>query len=217
MTDAYAPQAPLPAKIRSPAAASAPRSAGTNVLGQFSRGMEGDDAAPGHSDAFAAAQIAGPAFRPVPRLKTAEAFELDRFSGLERATHLLEERVDHFAAFALRKPELDEQEVLKLFLRERRARDCGRRRRAGQPFLPLFGSVDGCLSRGTARMGFHDSTPGSRLRPRTGRSLAEKGAIPMPRANPPRRLQRLRATRVETALPRKRWKSASRMAASPLL
>src|SRR5687768_12940965 len=88
---------------------------------QLLAGMEGDDPAGADGDFLAGLGVAARALRLVAQLEVTEARELDALAALERAPDLLEKRLDHVLGLALVKPDLLEQQVGQLGLRQRHA------------------------------------------------------------------------------------------------
>src|SRR5919109_1680751 len=86
---------------------------------QLLAGVEGDDPAGAYWYFLAGLGIAARALRLVAQLEVAEAGKLDALPALERSADLLEERFDHVLGLALVQPDLLEQEVGQLGLRQR--------------------------------------------------------------------------------------------------
>src|SRR5688500_1643208 len=80
--------------------------------------MEGDDAAGADWYFLAGLGIAPGELRLVAQLEVAEAGELDALAALQRAADFLEKRLDHVLSLALVQPDLLEQEVGQLGLRQ---------------------------------------------------------------------------------------------------
>src|SRR5687768_17160223 len=88
---------------------------------EFLAGVESDNAAGADRDLLAGLGVAARTLRLVAELEVAEARELDALATLERAPDLLEKRLDHVLGLALVKPDLLEQQVGQLGLRQRHA------------------------------------------------------------------------------------------------
>src|SRR5688572_27162262 len=86
---------------------------------EFLAGVEGDNAAGADGNLLAGLGVAARPLRLVAQLEVAEARELYAFAALERAADLLEEGLDHVLGLALVQPDLLEQEVGQLGLRQR--------------------------------------------------------------------------------------------------
>src|SRR5262245_58636522 len=85
---------------------------------QLLAGVEGDDAAGAYWYFLAGLGIAPGTLRLVAQLEIAEAGKLDALPALERASDLLEKRLDHVFGLALVQPDLLEQQVGQLGLRQ---------------------------------------------------------------------------------------------------
>src|SRR5207244_545692 len=86
---------------------------------QLLAGVESDDAAGADGDLLAGLGVAAGALRLVAELEVAEAGELDALPPLEGAPDLFEEGLDHVLGLALVQPDLLEQQIGQLGLRQR--------------------------------------------------------------------------------------------------
>src|SRR5258708_29152590 len=86
---------------------------------QLLAGVERTDAAGADRDLLAGLRVAPRPLRLVAQLEVAEAGELDAFAALQSAANLLEEGFDHVLGLALVQPDLLEQQVGELGLRQR--------------------------------------------------------------------------------------------------
>src|SRR5258705_11286987 len=86
---------------------------------QLLAGVEGHYAAGGDRNLLARLGVAPGALRLFPKLKVAEAGQLDAVAPLERDADLFEKVLDHILGFALVEPELLEEEVGQFSFRER--------------------------------------------------------------------------------------------------
>src|SRR5918992_1868431 len=85
---------------------------------QLLAGMKGDDPAGAYWYFLAGLGVAARALRFVAELEVAEARELDALAALQRPADLLEKRLDHVLGLALVQPDLLEQQVGQLGLRQ---------------------------------------------------------------------------------------------------